>query len=127
MIAILKKYDDEIGYLCYMYLLYLCLFLIPNCVQAQIEPAIAAVVDDTCYVAYKGDSLLVVVTTSKFSDGCQINFDVSLVNHPFRSSKQMIPFFPQKWMGLPCWRREKGRKIIMCVCIKTICINTLIV
>lgn len=107
MIAILKKYDDEIGYLCYMYLLYLCLFLIPNCVQAQIEPAIAAVVDDTCYVAYKGDSLLVVVTTSKFSDGCQINFDVSLVNHPFRSSKQMIPFSPRN--GWACHVGEERR------------------
>ena len=90
-----------------MYLLYLCLFLIPNCVQAQIEPAIAAVVDDTCYVAYKGDSLLVVVTASKFSDGCQINFDVSLVNHPFRSSKQMIPFFPRN--GWACHVGEERR------------------
>ncbi len=110
MIAILKKYDDEIGYLCYMYLLYLCLFLIPNCVQAQIEPAIAAVVDDTCYVAYKGDGLLVVVTTSKFSDGCQINFDVSLVNHPFRSSKQMIPFFPPEMDGPAMLEKREGQK-----------------
>ena len=59
------------------------------------------------YVAYKGDSLLVVVTTSKFSDGCQINFDVSLVNHPFRSSKQMIPFFPRN--GWACHVGEERR------------------
>lgn len=102
----------KIRHFCYMYLLFFCLILlyVPNSVHAQIAPATAAVVDDTCYVTYKGDSLLVVVTTSKFSDGDQISFDVSLVDHPFRSSRQMIPLGVIEMDGLAMSEKRELQK-----------------
>lgn len=103
MFIMFANYCNSIRHICRVRLLVPCLlfFCLSNFVQAQTPPTTSDVIYDTCYVTHKGDSLLVVVATSRFFDGDKISFYVSLVKHQLRSEGQMVPrFLPEEGLTM---------------------------
>ena len=98
----------------------LCLLLLSFCVQAkaasdimhksQAGDSLWILIHDTCYIMQEGDSMMVVCEMTKDSKHEKISYRVSLANHQFRTSKQVMP--PEEVNGLDRLH-EKERQIII--------------
>ena len=65
-----------------------------QCDTSQKDSLLWLSLNDTCYVAYKGDSLMVVAEITKNSYEETVSYNISFTNHPFRSEKQLNYFIP---------------------------------
>lgn len=100
-----------------------CLLLLSFCVQAKADSDIEylsqdssfwIIIHDTCYIMQEGDSMMVVCEMSKSAKHEQISYRVSLANHQFRTSKQLMPPVPPGVNGLDqLFEKEKQFNIYM--------------
>ena len=102
----------------------LCLLLLSFCVQAkaasdimhksQADDSLWILILDTCYIMQEGDSMMVVCEMTKDSKHEIISYRVSLANHQFRTSKQVMPPVPPGVNGLDrLFAKEKQFNIYM--------------
>lgn len=99
-----------------------CLLLLSFCVQAkadsdikyksQADDSLWILILDTCYIMQEGDSMMVVCEMSKSAKHEQISYRVSLANHQFRTSKQLMPPVPPGVNGLDQLHEKEKQFII---------------
>ena len=99
-----------------------CLLLLSFCVQAkadsdimhksQADDSFWIIIHDTCYIMQEGDSMMVVCEMSKSAKHEQISYRVSLANHQFRTSKQLMPPVPPGVNGLDQLHEKEKQFII---------------
>lgn len=100
----------------------LCLLLLSFCVQAkaasdimhksQADDSLWILILDTCYIMQEGDSMMVVSEMTKDSKHETISYRVSLANHQFRTSKQLMPPVPPGVNGLDQLHEKEKQFII---------------